>query len=793
MVLEDPPLIRRGELAQLIYQLNDPRVPGVLLLGGPGAGKTVLLRMAEKELKGEGRAALYISLRDMESSGGLGARILEAVEAVAPEVTDEPSRTILTSAGSPPIEEVVHLLRRAGTRMPSPVLLLDALDEVDYPARVASEIEGLSLALNEWRFVIASRPEGQSQVGQFARFTVIALRGLNQEEATTLLRLTAPELPEAELARIVDETAGNPLVLQMQSRLLREPTELPGGDRNRSSRSVIQRLVREIIQRSSEPDHLQQLLEELALSGGREQTRVLASKAHLSEHDVLRLLNIRQTGSLVILDQSAGTVAFVHDLISEFVLEARLLEIPFRLADLKFGAEEAEKDDLLTKSFVRRRHLELILQQGKSLVVGDRGSGKSAIFRLLGSDDSDVATEPSVRIYPIASAGDLLHRVVDKEAWLDADALRAAWLVTIASVVASAVPPSAPKELLRTANDLRAALGLPTQPVSLVQRMLRLAARPLGGTTLKFAVGPVNLEAKLPNRRTGGLTKSIDVEAFLDSVDALLGEKGTRVIVMFDRIDETFKYDRPKQEALVQALLQAESRLSMCERMGLLIFLRTDLFELYDLQEKNKLVSRTLTLEWSEEEWLKVFIRRVFANDPLERFAKILRVADDGMDIQAALRVLFPSEIEGHLVDRWLIDSLRNGNGDVSPRAAVLLLYLIREHSAKPDEIVNKLPIFSVEGVTTAMTKLSELSFSEVVNDFKVAQSFVLNCRAAKISRFVLDDVETLFDEAEGKRSEQVRLLERLGFLERTVEVGADGARSTFRIPKLYTRCWDNT
>jgi hypothetical protein len=27
---------------------------------------------------------------------------------------------------------------------------------------------------------------------------------------------------------------------------------------------------------------------------------------------------------------------------------------------------------------------------------------------------------------------------------------------------------------------------------------------------------------------------------------------------MFDRIDETFKYDRSKQEAVVQSLLQAE-------------------------------------------------------------------------------------------------------------------------------------------------------------------------------------------------------------------------------------------
>jgi len=47
-------------------------------------------------------------------------------------------------------------------------------------------------------------------------------------------------------------------------------------------------------------------------------------------------------------------------------------------------------------------------------------------------------------------------------------------------------------------------------------------------------------------------------------------------------------------------------------------------------------------------------------------------------------------------------------------------------------------------------------------------------------------------DEAEGKISEQVRLMERLGLLERVVQETSSGAKSLFRIPKLYTRCWDH-
>ncbi len=261
---------------------------------------------------------------------------------------------------------------------------------------------------------------------------------------------------------------------------------------------------------------------------------------------------------------------------------------------------------------------------------------------------------------------------------------------------------------------------------------------------------------------------------------------------MLDRLDETFKYDRAKQEAMVQALLQAEARVSLLKHIGLVIFLRADLFELYDIQEKNKLVSRTLTLDWSDEEWLQVIARRVLANEPFRRLAQRLQVDDGTLETRSALELLFPSQIEGQPVDQWLIDSLRNGNGNVSPRNAILLLHLSRDVSARSEDAVSSLPLFTAEEVGRAMTRLSESSFSEVVNDFKIAQSFVLNCRVAKRETFTLTEVEELFDRSEGPISEQVRLLERLGFLQRVVKNSDSGDKSLFSIPKLYTRCWEH-
>ena len=91
------------------------------------------------------------------------------------------------------------------------------------------------------------------------------------------------------------------------------------------------------------------------------------------------------------------------------------------------------------------------------------------------------------------------------------------------------------------------------------------------------------------------------------------------------------------------------------------------------------------------------------------------------------------------------------------------------------------------------MDELSALTFSEVVNDFKVAPTFVLNCRAGRLAEFSASEVAGLFSSEDGPTAEQMQLLERLGFLERVVVEDAHGPKALFRIPRLYTRAWYTT
>jgi hypothetical protein len=769
----------RRELTDLLRRLDSPDRLGVFVLGGPAIGKTVLLQQLAAELQRQGRAVVTVNLSQLRGDD-LGARILDELPSSVADDLDAEG-IVIRGSGRSSLRPSVALLNRAAKRLQHPVLLLDALDESPYPQRTAALIEELSRLLQGWQVVVASRPGAGVEVRRFARFDVLQLGPLTEADMLEMLAEIAPDLPPDVARAVVTFANGNPLVLTLALRVAQRPAAAGVVSAN-DLQGLIGMLIDDAIGSSRDPATLARILEEIALAGGEDRISALAGKLRIPEDRVRDVLNYTPAWGLLTVDQQPETVAFVHISVQEFVV-AQIFGRPFRLDELRFGAEEAERDDLLDASFVERHSLDRILQQQKSIVIGDRGSGKSAIFRKLAEDQA-------VETLVVANTGDLLHRIVDKDAWLEADALRAAWLVVITAVVAGAIPDSAPKTQRRNATDLRAALGLPTKPPSRTRRAMRAVGRLLGGTTLKLGVGPVNLEAKLPaGTRPGG--SALDIEDMLQQTDQLLKNARRRVMVPLDRIDETFKYDRPRQEAVVQALLQAEARISKLDGIGLVLFLRTDLFELYDIQEKNKLVSRSLVLEWSEEDWLRMLIRRVFVNEPFARLATRLHVAGEDAEVRAALEVLFPDQIEDQPVDRWLVDSLRNGNGDISPRLAVLLLHLTQEYSARLDGPVTALPLFTADAVQRAMTKLSDLSFSEVVNDFKVAPTFVLNCRAGKLTSFTLEKVKHLFDAAEGKTGDQVRLLERLGFLERVVEQRGAETTSLFRIPRLYTRCWD--
>jgi hypothetical protein len=402
--MRDSLIFERRELAEILHHLTDTGAPGssgVLLLGAAATGKTILLRLAEEELERRGRDVFFISFSGLRDPGELGSLALDAVAASPSVDARVMRRTVRSSSGAAPFHEAAVILNDVGSHLRSPVLLFDALDESAYPQRMTAAIEELSLALDGWKLAVSSRPEAAAEFRHFARFAVVQLGSFSEDDAAALIRAYRPGVSEAVIPRIVELAGGNPFLLQIMARELQDPGRLAEITGPASLEGVLELLVNQAVSRSADPVKLSGLLEDLALAGGRERIAALASKSRITEEEARRLLGSAGVPVFLVLDDAAGTAAFFHAAISNVILSQTILAPEFRLGDLEFGAEEAERDGLLDESFVPRPGMQAIVGQRRSIIVGDRGSGKSAIFRKLARSAPAADSRPRVEIFPV--------------------------------------------------------------------------------------------------------------------------------------------------------------------------------------------------------------------------------------------------------------------------------------------------------------------------------------------------------------------------------------------------------
>src|SRR2546430_6909190 len=211
----------RRELADLLRRLDNPDRVGVFVLGGPAAGKSVLLQQLGAELQRQGRAVVAVNLSHQRGYD-LGGLILHALPPGAVDDLDAEATMIRESARSSRRLSAA-VLNRAAERLQAPVLLLDALDESPYPQRTAAAIVELSHALQGWQVVVASRPVAGVEVRRFARFGVLQLGPLTEADMLGMLAELAPALSSDAVRAVVTVANGNPLVLSLAAAAAQRP------------------------------------------------------------------------------------------------------------------------------------------------------------------------------------------------------------------------------------------------------------------------------------------------------------------------------------------------------------------------------------------------------------------------------------------------------------------------------------------------------------------------------------------------------------------------------------------
>jgi hypothetical protein len=727
----------------------------------------------------------------------------DALNEIRSQFADQFTASQGLSRAAEVLERIIQLVIERSGQKTRAYIFLDGLDETYRAGDIVVAVESLAERLKSASLVVTSRESSVvSRLGSRTVFDTFTLAPLTQAEAAQLVRRLLPNrsLAASAFDQLVSRADGSPLVLTLFARYFQEHGDLGTLEKTDTIRTVLDRFYQQMLG-PDETGKDARLLLSLLVFFQPVSTDYLTEISGLPAERARAALG-RLSGSMLI-SSSDRQMSFAHDLLAEYHLENNLIANDIDLNAFEFGDEAAERDGLLKQNFMPPRDLKFVTSGAKTIVLGDRGAGKSAMFRAL-QELNESATTSATRFHTITTtspdpASFVQQMTADESATSSADGFKAVWLLYSAALAARDVDVPAniddqnTKAFVKASRTILRRIGWAASIKGESRASRWMAAiRSIMPEKVSLKLGPITIEPNLNRRSRGGFGSDIKIDEFIDLADRLLQATNRRLLIVFDQIDEAFKYQRDRQEALVQGLFLAESFLSLRHAIRLVVLLRTDLFELYDIQEKNKFVSRTVRLDWSQDELRKQLLQRLFSNASLGAVIDSLNgtALQFNTLTQIKLRIVFPMEVEGRPFEEWLFESLENGKNHVAPRQIILFLNLAKEN-AKDNASRRHIPLFSEKEVADAMTRLSELSYQEVISDFRAATAFVRNCRAGKIMEFALEDVKTLFDENEGSIVLQLERLERLGFLARTIVKEADLLVPRFRIPRLFTRCWE--
>lgn len=289
------------------------------------------------------------------------------------------------------------------------------------------------------------------------------------------------------------------------------------------------------------------------------------------------------------------------------------MPIQIQLDNLFFGSPAAERDNDLINCFVSINSFKNIKHGGKSIVLGNRGSGKSALFRKLKQEEEEKGNLV-ISLAPEEYSYEMLCKIMAKEsagAWAKHGAYAAAWKYLIYVLImkqvigkGSKIKTGSAAKIYNYLRDNHA--NAESNPIGvLISYLKRLEGIKMGG-----------FEASLRVRQLQNLYKLEEISPLVPELENLCQKM--KVYVLVDELDKGWD-NSEDAKAFVAGLFQATVSINQHSRnIRILISLRKELYdnipELYeDAQKVRDLIE---IIEWEELDLLELITKRIAKSIP---------------------------------------------------------------------------------------------------------------------------------------------------------------------------------
>lgn len=469
------------------------------------------------------------------------------------------------------------------------------------------------------------------------------------------------------------------------------------------------------------------------------------------------------------------------------------------LRKMDLGNSVAEFDEALENYFIETETFRSLVRDRGDIVAGDKGTGKTAMYRILQDryrsipelSDVEILTgfnPEGTPIFERLAAGDRLEEGQYITIWK-------AYLLSLIGNWILGIYEGAMTDRMTELDEMLRVMDLRTaddKPTTVFNRLVNLYRRITDPTVaevtatitpegIPILAGRLELGAGEDDRR------EIPHREALSLLDAVLRESGIRDWVILDRLDEAFQAYPDVEVPALRALLRTFLDVQEFEHFKLKLFLRNDLFRkiigpgFVNLTHVN---ARKIDIVWDDDDLLDLLGRRIAENP--EFLVDIGQEPDSSSE--DLIYAVFPQQVDvgerKPTTVSWILSRIRDGNDVKAPRNLIDLVQKsqdaqLRREERESEEYRAGEPLIKADAIKRGLKALSQAR----VEDTLLAEAspelsrMIERFRDGKAEHNEESMASVLGIEA-ANVGEPLKHLMQVGFLE---QVG-----SSYKVPMLY-------
>lgn len=459
---------------------------------------------------------------------------------------------------------------------------------------------------------------------------------------------------------------------------------------------------------------------------------------------------------------------------------------------LEFGSVDSESEENLDNKFIKTRDFNDFLNPQKALILGAKGSGKSALFQMFSKYENkarELAQLERSEMLIVTGTGfnDIKELQTDdfnkllKQEEADFDRI---WELYIATKIAIKLG----KEGYYTGENL---MEFYKQARLIEDFRVLPILRQLWGMVIGTPTQGIDIEVKGVKIKIGG-KYSIDTQDMLTEINDTLDNENMDCWILFDKIDELFSNDYQKRKLCIESLFRTYLNfINRFPRIKFKIFLRNDIWSTLEFVNKSHISDKCVELSWNENNLLEMLIKRILNNDKVLEYV----INETGLDkeelllsinLETVFYTIFAKQVykgkREATVISWLLARITDGLGGKYPREFINFANYSKEE--QKNEKFDDNCLISGNAIRKAFGKVSVTKCDTYLSEFPQLRNHFERFGGRDTARYTREEIGKLMSGLELKGDDMIRALYETGMLE--AQHGRGAADSSFEIPKLF-------